>query len=140
MLIKIVLLLFVIFTVSRLVKKFRQRAVNGRELILWLIFWLAVAAAIVWPQKTDIIARWVGVGRGADLLVYVSILALFYAFFRLSVSDKKKQREITELTRHLALKNCQRATPAESANENNSPVSDMSAMDLNNLDKPDEHK
>ena len=104
MLIKIVLLLFVIFALSRLLKKFLQKAVNGRELSLWLVFWLVVSGAIIWPQKTDLIASWAGVGRGADLLVYISILFLFYVFFRLSVNDKKKQQEITELTRALALK------------------------------------
>lgn len=105
MLIKIALLLFVVFALSRLFKKFRQKAVNTRELGLWLIFWLVVSGAIIWPQKTDMVARWAGVGRGADLLVYVSILFLFYAFFRLSVNDKKKQQEITDLTRALTLKN-----------------------------------
>ncbi len=115
MLVKIVLLLFVLFAVARLVKRFRQREVNGRELGVWMILWLAVTGAVIWPQKTDALAQFAGVGRGADLLVYISILALFYVAFKLLVADKKKQGEITELTRQLALKEAQKG---ESRNNN----------------------
>lgn len=58
-----------------------------------------------WPKISDIIAHKIGVGRGVDALVYVSIVGLFYGMFRLYVKMEFLEHELTSLVRSLALKN-----------------------------------
>jgi len=68
MIIKAAILLFILYVLSRVSVRFRRGDITGREFGVWIIFWLLVAAATLWPQGTDILAQAVGVGRGADLL------------------------------------------------------------------------
>lgn len=104
MVIKILLLIFVLFVLLRTVFRFAKKEIRGRELLAWLVFWLLVGLAVVLPQTTDLLAQRVGVSRGADLLVYVSVLVLFYLVFKVLVKLEKVDRQITEVTRQVALK------------------------------------
>jgi hypothetical protein len=72
-------------------------------LVAWLAVWLGGAAVVIFPDFSTRLAGRFGVGRGADLVMYVSIPALFYAVFRLLVRTERLNRDITQLTRALAL-------------------------------------
>src|SRR3989338_4971846 len=105
MIIKIIILLFVIFVLWRTTSRYLRGDITVRELIMWVIFWLLVGLAVVLPQKTDIIAQWLGVSRGADLLVYLSIIVLFFVVFRIIVKLEKIDQEITKIVMEAALEN-----------------------------------
>ena len=62
-----------------------------------------MAGAVLVPQQTDVIAQLVGVSRGADLLVYLSILVLFFLAFKILVRLEKIEKDITKIVRHVAL-------------------------------------
>jgi small membrane protein len=66
---------------------------------------------IIYPGLTNRAARLFGVGRGADLLMYVSVLASGYAFLVLYVKARALEHKITELTREMAI-NSAAAPPA----------------------------
>ncbi len=72
-------------------------------LVMWLIFWVSASFVVAMPDFTYYLARLVGVGRGADLIVYISLVILFFVFFRLMVKQEKLNRDITKLTRKIAL-------------------------------------
>ena len=57
----------------------------------------------VLPQTADALARVVGVGRGADVVIYLSLIAIFYLIFRLYVKIEQVEGEITRLVRKLSL-------------------------------------
>ena len=103
MIIKIILSFFVLFVILRIAYRFYKNEISRREMLIWLVFWLTVGGAIVLPQSTDLLAAEVGVERGADLLVYISVLVLFYLVFRILVKLEKVDRDITKVTRHIAL-------------------------------------
>ena len=103
MIIKIVIIVFVLGVLTKTVERFRQREITGRELTLWAIFWLLVAGATLVPKETDVVAQWLGVERGADLLVYLSIIALFFMVFKIVVRLEKLDRDITNVVRHNAI-------------------------------------
>ena len=103
MTIKILILIFILFIVWRTCLRYRKKDITGRELIIWIFFWCLVAGATILPQKTDIIASWLGVGRGADLFVYISIIVLFFLTFRIIVKLEKIDRDITRIVRQKAL-------------------------------------
>ena len=103
MIIKAIIILFILFVLWRTWLRFKVNDITNRELIIWLFFWFLVIIATLIPQKTDIIAQWLGVGRGADLLVYISIIVLFFIAFRIIVKLEKIDRDITKLVRKKAL-------------------------------------
>jgi hypothetical protein len=44
------------------------------------------------------------VGRGVDLVIYISVLILFYLIFRTLVRLDKIEKDITKIVREVALK------------------------------------
>ena len=83
-----------------------------RTALPWTVLWAAAAVAFAWPESTAIVARRLGVDRGADLISYVSVLAMLAGFFWVSVRLRNLNREITLLVRQLALSNAQHALDA----------------------------
>lgn len=72
--------------------------------MFWIVFWLAAAAVVIWPDSTFYFSNKLGIGRGADLIVYLALAIIFFLIFRLTALLEKQKREITELTRAIALK------------------------------------
>ena len=101
--IQIFICLFALFAITRTVRQFRQGTLTIAWFIVWVLFWGLVAGAGISPQSTDVFAKWVGVGRGADFVTYLSLIALFYLAFRLFIKIEDVEREITRLVRTLAL-------------------------------------
>lgn len=103
LLIQILIPIFAVFAILRTWKQFRATRLTKWMLAFWILFWLIVGTVAILPQTTQIAARFVGVGRGADLAIYVSLLALFYLVFRLYVKIEQVERDITRLVRKIAL-------------------------------------
>ncbi len=103
-LIQILLVLFALFAITRVVLKARQRRIPTAWAVLLSLIWVALVIVSLLPQTTDLLAAQVGIGRGADLLVYLSIIGLFYLLFRLVVHHESLQQDITKLVRAIALK------------------------------------
>lgn len=72
---------------------------------IMLVFALlgAGALAVVFPSVTDDAARLFGVGRGADLVTYISIVAIMFVLLHYYTKFVDMQRKITDLTRELAI-------------------------------------
>lgn len=56
------------------------------------------------PDTTSYLAELVGVGRGADLIVYLSIVLIFYIIFQMTIKIEKIERNITKVVRTVAMK------------------------------------
>jgi hypothetical protein len=111
-LIQIIVVPFAVYAATRAVGRFRRGTLSLFELILWCLFWMAVAVCILVPQITQLFADLLGVGRGADAVFYVSLVGLSYAFFRLYLRLRQTEQQITLLVRKLALKEAEK--PRES--------------------------
>jgi small membrane protein len=102
--IQIVLCAFAVFALSRVVLRFRKGGLPLIHLVTWFVFWAAVIVAVLRPATTSSVAAWVRVGRGTDLVMYLSVLALFYLLFRLFGKIEELERQITRVVRAAALK------------------------------------
>jgi hypothetical protein len=102
--IQIVLIAFAVFAMSRVVLRFRKGGLPLVHLVTWFLFWSAVIVAVLRPATTSAVARWVRVGRGTDLVMYLSVMALFYVVFRLFGKIEELERQITRVVRAAALK------------------------------------
>ena len=74
----------------------------GRRLAT-LAFVLFAIIAIVAPSLTAHLAHLVGVGRGADLLLYALVIAFLAQVLSSFRRDARRERQITHLARRIAL-------------------------------------
>jgi hypothetical protein len=63
---------------------------------------------ILFPEKTNLIAHKLGVGRGADLLFYSCIMFFLFVILKLFARIRRLEEKLTELVRNDALKNAER--------------------------------
>jgi len=89
-------------------RRFRQRVIPIREALSWSALWIAAGAVVMLPQATTRIAQFVGVGRGADLVLYASVSGLFFLVFKLFIQHEKLERKLTEIVRHDALRDIEK--------------------------------
>ncbi len=104
MAIKIILVAFVLFVLSGIIRRHVKRELNLRELIGWSLLWILVIIAVLTPQTTDLLASKVGVGRGLDLVVVLSIITLFYILIKVLSKVEKLDKDISVIVREIALR------------------------------------
>lgn len=92
---------------------FIRRPVLRLVWCLRVLIWLAAAAAIAHPQFVQQLARALNIGRGTDLLLYVFVLAFLLAAFYFYSRYVAVQRQLTQIVRHLALREAERGMNAE---------------------------
>lgn len=84
--------------------RYRQKRIGTLSFFLWLPLWGAIAVVILFPNTTVVVAGLLGIGRGADLVLYLSILLLLYLLFRVIVRLERMDKDITTIVRSLALR------------------------------------
>jgi len=104
MLIQYIILIIIVLIVLQTARKYKERKISLREFLFWIIFWLVVGAVVLLPQITSLLAEKLGIGRGADLVVYSSLIFVFYMIFRLFVRQEKIERDISKIIENLAKK------------------------------------
>ena len=102
--IQILIVLFALFAYSRVVARTKDKKVSFNEFIFWSVLWIGIIAVALVPSVTSPFASLFGIGRGADFVVYLSIIALFYLIFRVYVKAEKIEKNITRLVREISLK------------------------------------
>jgi len=105
LLIQLFLAAFFLFAIGKVVGRYRAREISLRATFFWVIFWIVAGFIVMLPDSTMYAAKILGVGRGVDLVVYLSLAFVFFALFRLMVKNEQMRREITKLTREVALLN-----------------------------------
>lgn len=78
---------------------------NRLPLHIMTVFGLLIAGAIavVFPQLTNEVANFVGVGRGADLVTYIAIVSVMFVLVHYYTKFVDLQAKVTQLTRELAI-------------------------------------
>lgn len=82
--------------------------------LLAAFFFLTASIFIMFPDLTSRIAHLLGVGRGADLLMYLGMLAGVHLFLLLYLRSRRMERMITEHIRALAIRDARRLDANES--------------------------
>lgn len=74
-----------------------------RDALAWCLAWAAAGVAIAWPQLTASVARMLGIGRGADLVLYCAVVVMMIGFLMVYTRLRQVRRDLTLVVRHLAL-------------------------------------
>ncbi len=79
---------------------------------LFFIAQLAVGAVLVlFPELANYAASLVGVGRGADLLLYLLVLAVYAGGLLVLAKFRRIERQMTDLVRQIALREAETPKP-----------------------------
>jgi hypothetical protein len=82
-------------------------AIRGRVVrrfwIVRVVIWIAAGIAIYQPDRVTRLARAIGIERGADLVLYLTVLTFFATSLFLYARCLRLQNQITRIVRHLAL-------------------------------------
>lgn len=102
---QVLALIVIIFFLLRLFKQKKRQEITGQEFLLWLIFWIISAAAIIFIKKIDAVIRSLGFsGTAINFLVYLAVLALIYQVFHLRLTMAKMEKNLSVINQHLTLK------------------------------------
>ncbi len=71
--------------------------------LFWIVFWIAIASVVSVPDVTQRIADLLGIGRGVDLVMYLSIAILLFLVFKLYIRVESMRRDMTEIARKKTL-------------------------------------
>ncbi len=74
-----------------------------REGFVWALVFLTAGTTILWPRVTVVIAKVMGIGRGADLLLYCAVVTMMIGFLMTYSRLQRLRRELTLLVRQLAI-------------------------------------
>lgn len=111
--IQILLVLVFLLAMAKVITRFKTGDLKTKDMLLWMFFWIIAIVVALLPDSTFYIARLVGVGRGVDLVVYISIIAIFFLVFRLMLKYESLNKDITKLARKLALSESQKEKDQE---------------------------
>src|SRR3989344_1221668 len=106
--IQIVLLIFILFAISRVYLRAKEQLFSTKTAIFWYIIWIAGLIGVLLPKTTSKLAGLFGVGRGVDVIVYIALALLFYLVFRIYVMIEDIRHEITSLVREIAFQRSQK--------------------------------
>lgn len=91
--------------------RLRRGRTSGGAWLVRLGVWLAAGIAIAQPLLLQQLANLLGIGRGADALLYLLVFAFFGTSFFLYARTVVLQRQLTQLVRRYALDNARKQSP-----------------------------
>ena len=94
--IKLLLITSVIFIAIYFFIRLRN---NLFEVVLLLLLMLAAIIFIIFPDITNNFAHVLGVGRGADLVFYLSIVLFWFIILKLYAKIRRLEQILTEIVR-----------------------------------------
>ncbi len=102
---QVIAILILIFFVFKLGREWKKKSITINEFVFWLIFWVIGVFVIALIKPIDKLVMSLGFSSsGINLVFYVAVLLLFYLIFRMRLRMVKTDKDITELSRKIALK------------------------------------
>jgi len=96
-------IIFIIFATSRLYLRYKDKSLTASAALVWGVLWVLVSYFLIFPSSSSSLALSLGIGRGADLIVYVSIVVVYYLLFKIYVKIEQMNEDVTKLVRSIAL-------------------------------------
>jgi hypothetical protein len=102
--IKIVLLAAVALLLVYFVRREHGVRLQANKRLAFFAFLIANAYAVLRPDDVSYLANLVGVGRGADLVLYLLVVAFVFAVVNFYLRMREAERRLTDLARAIALR------------------------------------
>jgi hypothetical protein len=119
--IQVLLLFAVVCALLYFVRGQHGVRVRAGKRLGFVAFLIVNAYAVLRPDDVTWVAKRVGVGRGADLVLYLTVVSFVFAVLNFYQRTKDQERRLTDLARAVALRD------AEIANRHKFPADPDSA-------------
>ena len=104
----------------KVIQKYKQREVHLLEFLFWILIWIGAAVTISFPETTQFLADLLGIGRGADLILYFGLTFAFYLILRIHLALDHLEQQLTEVVRAVALSSLKAPTKGRPAKRSSS--------------------
>ena len=102
---KLFALAIIVFFFFKILRQRQKEAISQNEFIFWTSFWILAALAIAFIKEIDRFVAALGFsGSGINILFYLAVLILFYFIFKLRLRLAKNEKQLTDLTRIVTLR------------------------------------
>lgn len=101
---QLLLSLIILFIIARTFLAYKKKNLSPAFSFIWIVFWAGVLILIFQQNIVSNLARKVGISRGVDLIIYLSLIAAFYMIYKILVLIEEINKKLTQLVRKLALK------------------------------------
>ncbi|NNG16928.1 MAG: DUF2304 domain-containing protein [Gemmatimonadales bacterium] len=98
--------------------------------------WLAAGITILQPEVTNTVARLLGIGRGADLVLYVLALSFLVALVYFYHKVRRLNSDLTEIVRTLAIRDALNGGSRGLVNTPKDPPAERSGMKREAAESP----
>ena len=85
--------------------RFRDGKMSLGMLLAWILIWVIIIIISLYPNDTNYLASYSGIGRGLDFVLILGILVSFYLIFKMYNKIENIEEELTDLVRELAIQN-----------------------------------
>ncbi len=102
MVIQYIASLIIAFILIKLFLKVIKDRIAVLNSVFWIFFWVGTLVLLWFPKFLEQISNLLGVGRGVDILIYLSIIFLFYIILNQNSKIEKLNKGITKLIREVA--------------------------------------
>jgi len=94
---------------------FRLRTVV-LERIIYFTLTLGGAVFILYPDWSTRLANHIGIGRGADLMLYIFVIFSLFHYVNIAARFKHLEHQMTAVVRSMAIAEAIRDTPSQEGN------------------------
>ena len=85
--------------------RFRDGKTSLGMLMVWIVIWLIIIIISIYPNDTNYLASYTGIGRGLDFVLIIGLILSFYLIFKMYNKMEVIEEELTNLIRELAIQN-----------------------------------
>jgi hypothetical protein len=109
--IKAVLVAIILFVMGWFLSNRTTHQVRAWQKLGIILITVLGVVAVISPETSNDAAHRLGVGRGADLLLYLLTLAFIFMVLNLYLKDKEEQRRVVQLARKVAILEAREKNP-----------------------------
>jgi len=100
---QIILTAIALLGIERIVSRLRARAMGLGIVGVWIIGTIVFLVFVWKPDLATQLSQRIGVGRGVDAAIYISIAVLFYTTLRVLLRFERQENMISKLVSEIAL-------------------------------------
>jgi small membrane protein len=108
MLIQYVLIVGVVLLLAFFLRYHGTTSASASVKLGFVLFLVFGVLAVLYPEALSVLARWLGVGRGTDLLLYALVVAFAFAALNTLLRFRHLEQRYVRLARTIALRESER--------------------------------
>ena len=112
MLIQYLLIVGVVLTMVVFLRYHGTTSASASVKLGFVLFLVFGVLAVLYPEVVSVLARWMGVGRGTDLVLYGLVVAFAFAVLNTLLRFRDLEQRYVRLTRTIALRESERSNGA----------------------------